>query len=1016
MKRISIVPFLVLLSPIAVSAAGCSSKSIDDEADLGTKSAAATKGLTYLSGKAAEIALGKTRQGLLVQLRKESGSDVKLTVDAGTGAVMTMDLGDGWVAPGGQGKPATEFLNRYQALIDALVNPAEYVAPPAAQTCDGTVAVFDRFVGGLQVVGSRMTVILAPDGRVVRIINGVASVPGKVGKPALQGSALSKLLPAKLSPKDLARHQALAPAPDRSSLMAVDVVSWPEASGKYAGALAVGDLAVSPVLHAAGAESAGPAAAHLDAGGVPDALDYRSAGGAIVNVLPGERNPAELAYRFMEENPSIYRSGIARCQFAPKTVSEDAAALGTSFVRVEQRHAGVPVVGNELLFQINGGRVVSVLGASLPRIDLEPTPARSPSQAEAAVTAALNAARVRYPAQKIAIDAALAAPTHTRVVILPASPSRPGTPDTLAYEVTRRDLVVYVDARTLSVLAVESLQGNETDVNDAHGSNELGLLGFERVLTNVSGTPVGPGISDPAALAADAALQRVQSTYAALGRAGINGSGNAFVANLNVAMLATACPNAWFMPILDQAFFCAGTAVSDVVGHEIGHGVMFHTSNVGLSDQSGAINEAYADLMGQLMLPNAVVPPATRPGWVVGIDVPTGAFRDMANPGRAPFFDPAAMSAFIPRSPAAGCDVWPWSCDSGFVHANAGIVNRAHVLLTDGVSGLTAGIGRGKMLRLGFLTMTQRLMPGARMNQIPRATFDACRTLVAAGATDLSGAPFVTEDCNQIPIAFDRVGLSSDLTSGWTSVPVGFSGDMPFFDRGEQTANGCTVTDVRGAMTTLSGDVSVGLGAASGLPRANDWFGLRGLSFVVPPGAGPNPLPIGTTGKQHTVHWFDAFGGVLGRPAIATDVLAPPPAGAADCVTPTGSLPVEQFSETQLHSNFFGESGDSTIGNASSAMDTRCGLTTTTVEILNEAGRPLTPHGPSAHHRVSHDFVFFTLNFDQNVTITTPPPGAPNLQASVHWQYDIGREARFRLHYRLAQPIIPGSPPVACTP
>src|SRR5262249_5373786 len=158
----------------------------------------------------------------------------------------------------------------------------------------------------------------------------------------------------------------------------------------------------------------------------------------------------------------------------------------------------------------------------------------------------------------------------------------------------------------------------------------------------------------------------------------------------------------------------------DIVTHEMTHGVMFHTSSVGLSDQSGAINEAYSDLMGQLIQPNPIVPPATTPGWRVGIALPTGAIRDMANPGA--FGDPATMSAYIPRTAAAGCDFWPWSCDWGFVHSNAGIVNHGHQLLTDGVPGLTTGIGRAKMLQLGFLTFTQRLMPGERMNQIPPAT------------------------------------------------------------------------------------------------------------------------------------------------------------------------------------------------------------------------------------------------------------------------------------------------------
>jgi hypothetical protein len=299
------------------------------------------------------------------------------------------------------------------------------------------------------------------------------------------------------------------------------------------------------------------------------------------------------------------------------------------------------------------------------------------------------------------------------------------------------------------------------------------------------------------------------------------------------------------------------------------------------------------------------------------------------------------------------------------------------------------------------------------MDQIPRATQDACRTLVASGATDLGGVPFTSADCDQILLAFNQVGLAGDLTSGWTQVPMGFGGDIPFFS-GERTAGGCSVTDVRGAMTTLSGDLDVALGSASGLPRSASWLGLRGLGFVVPPGSGPNPLPIGTPFKQHLVHWFDSFGGVLGTASIATDVIvAPIPAGQADCRTPTGFIPVDPPSEEIRHGSFFWESGDDAIGHAASTIDTRCRLNDTLIEIVDDAGRVISSVEHSVRSRVTQSFLFFSVNFDSNASITVPPPGLPNLRATVHWQHDIGRDSHFRLHYLMSQPTGVG---VTCTP
>jgi Zn-dependent metalloprotease len=51
----------------------------------------------------------------------------------------------------------------------------------------------------------------------------------------------------------------------------------------------------------------------------------------------------------------------------------------------------------------------------------------------------------------------------------------------------------------------------------------------------------------------------------------------------------------------DGARFIRLTKALDVVGHELSHGVVQHTSNLVYQDQSGALNEHFADVMGELV-------------------------------------------------------------------------------------------------------------------------------------------------------------------------------------------------------------------------------------------------------------------------------------------------------------------------------------------------------------------------------------------------------------------------------
>lgn len=117
----------------------------------------------------------------------------------------------------------------------------------------------------------------------------------------------------------------------------------------------------------------------------------------------------------------------------------------------------------------------------------------------------------------------------------------------------------------------------------------------------------------------------------------------------------------------------------DVVGHELTHGVTEFTSNLIYQDESGALNEAFSDMMGntiEFYAETRGLDPTVEPDWLIGEDViltPDAApgFRNMGDPQEDA--DPDHYSEFIVTT-----------ADNGGVHSNSGIPNHAYYLAVNG--------------------------------------------------------------------------------------------------------------------------------------------------------------------------------------------------------------------------------------------------------------------------------------------------------------------------------------------
>lgn len=173
----------------------------------------------------------------------------------------------------------------------------------------------------------------------------------------------------------------------------------------------------------------------------------------------------------------------------------------------------------------------------------------------------------------------------------------------------------------------------------------------------------------------------------------------------------------------------------DVVAHELTHGVTDYSSNLEYRDESGALNEAFSDIMGT-SIEFFFEPAGTgrdKADYLIGEDVFTASFpgtrdgiRSMADPGA--FGDPDHYSLR-----------YTGTSDNGGVHTNSSIVNHAFYLAIEGGTNRTSGLrvqgvgatNRLQIERVFYRAFTQ-LMPS-------NANFQVARAVTLQAAQDLYG-------------------------------------------------------------------------------------------------------------------------------------------------------------------------------------------------------------------------------------------------------------------------------------
>jgi len=173
----------------------------------------------------------------------------------------------------------------------------------------------------------------------------------------------------------------------------------------------------------------------------------------------------------------------------------------------------------------------------------------------------------------------------------------------------------------------------------------------------------------------------------------------------------------------------------DVGGHEMSHGVIGATANLEYRNQSGAINESFADIFGAMI---------DRDDWQLAEDIvetqyfPSGAMRDMQNPNNG-----GARLGDNGWQPKDMTEFYTGEQDNGGVHINSGIPNRAYYLVA-------TDIGKDKAEQIYYQALDNYLTVSSQFIDLRLAVLRAAADIHGDGSAEVQAAQS----------AFDTVGIT----------------------------------------------------------------------------------------------------------------------------------------------------------------------------------------------------------------------------------------------------------------
>lgn len=257
-------------------------------------------------------------------------------------------------------------------------------------------------------------------------------------------------------------------------------------------------------------------------------------------------------------------------------------------------------------------------------------------------------------------------------------------------------------------------------------------------------TSTSTTFNDPAAVSGMVNLAKTYDYYKNVqGRNSYDGNGSVITATVHYkeSSYGQGYDNAFWTPQYKQFVFGDGqtyftplTGALDVIAHEFTHAVIETICDLEYENQSGALNEAYADIMGQ------IIEGDDDSQWLLGEDIMKNGdagLRNMSNPEM--FQQPSKVGGTYYVSPTNPTQ----NNDYGGVHTNSGIINHAAYLMwANGMD--KADVADVFYNSLFLMTST--------------STFSQCRAAVLSAASNMNMS---TSQINIIKNAFTSVGIPS---------------------------------------------------------------------------------------------------------------------------------------------------------------------------------------------------------------------------------------------------------------
>ena len=477
------------------------------------------------------------------------------------------------------------------------------------------------------------------------------------------------------------------------------------------------------------------------------------------------RKPAPAFYhaqaeRTLAEAPALLRQLTdADAETGFRVSATETDELGMTHVRYAQTYRGLPVDGYGYTAHARGGQLVTVTGAFAKTEGLDVTPTLAPARG---LDAALRQLDLRAPLwDSPDAPADYAKPAGELVVFHDARAKQSHLAykyDVYAAEPLYRAWV-YVDAHSGEVL-FENLRIHHADqpvsaVSDYNGTVQItadlsggtyrlrqaaqgggvetySLNNGTRYSSATDVTDNGtPFNSDGTAVQAHYGAERTYDYFFSKhGRNSYNGTGGKL---LSYVHYSSNYVNAFWdgsrMTYGDGDGVNYGPLTSlDIAGHEMAHGVTEYAAGLIYSYESGALNESFSDIFGEMVEFHAT---GTN-DWQMGTDIGiggSGAIRSMNNP-----------NAYNDPDTYGGSYYYTGSGDNGGVHINSGVQNKWFYILAVGESGTNdlgdaysvTGIGRTAAAAIAYRNLTVYLSASSN--------YAAARAGAIQAAVDLYGA------------------------------------------------------------------------------------------------------------------------------------------------------------------------------------------------------------------------------------------------------------------------------------